>query len=605
VKKLAAAVLLGCALMATGIAGASTGRSGSGARVAAAPPITYGVADDGGKYADDGGAWFNSELKGANLGEERWTLQYTGSPTTIAEKAFLDRAAPQAKLDGIKVELALYGSPDSGNTDPEGFCSWAAYVALYVQQWNIQDFIIWNEPNTGLYWKGAGSDATVPAKYEALLASCYDKIKVANPSAVVIGFGLSPRKGTPTQTAPIPFIAAVGAAYAASGRNKPIMDMISVHPYPNPNNPTDSPDVGYADTDNYGIPNLDRVKQAVYDAFNGTAQKTTVNGLMIVLDEVGWQTDTKKYSQYIHDENVKTVDEATQTKFLQLATAKYFACDPTIATVNWFLLADESTRDGKDASGNSVGGGWQSGLLTAGGKGVSTAKQAYTALASAWAAGRAACSGSMIQWTPKGGTGSGSGSGSGSGTGAAGGTTGTPTFDFSALDGILTADQINSLTWALWIMPISGDPVYNVSVWRSVVLPIVTKIEKALGTLKGDAVVTAVIVWSATNAQTFALRQLLTPSKRALNQASASPFVVLSKASAKVKSGKTIGLTLKPVKKAVGAGSLYLVLGVQSAADPSKSGYLTGKLGTIGGAAKAPLCKKGQKTTTKKPCRKK
>jgi hypothetical protein len=603
-KKIAAAVLLGCALMATGIAGASTGRSGSGAHVAAAPPISYGVADDGGKYADDGGAWFNSQLKGANLGEERWTLQYTGSPTTIAEKAFLDRAAPQAKRDGIKVELALYGTPDVGNSDPEGFCSWAAYVALYVQQWNIQDFIIWNEPNTGLYWKGAGTDPTVPAKYEALLASCYDKIKVANPSAVVIGFGLSPRKGTASQTAPIPFITAVGAAYVASGRAKPIMDMISVHPYPNPNSPTDSPDVGYADTNNYGIPNLDRVKQAVYDAFNGTAQTTTVNGLMIVLDEVGWQTDTTTYPQYSHSDNVKTVSEAVQTQFLQLATAKYFACDPTIATVNWFLLVDESTRDGKDASGNTVGGGWQSGLLTAGGKGVSTAKQAYAALASAWAAGRSACSGQQINWTPNGGSGSGSGSGSG-GSGAGGGTTGTPTFDFSALDGLLTSDQINSLVWALWVMPITGDPVYNVGVWRSVVLPIVTKIETALGTLKGDAVVTALIVWSATGADPFSLRELLKPSKRALSQASASPFVVLSKASAKVKAGKTIGLTLKPMKKAVGAGSIYIVLGVQSAADPSKSGYLTGKLGTIGGAAKAPLCKKGQKTTKKTPCRKK
>jgi len=42
-----------------------------------------------------------------------------------------------------------------------------------------------------------------------------------------------------------------------------------VHPYPNPNNPTDGPDVGYQNSDFFGIPNLDRVKQAVYDAFDG------------------------------------------------------------------------------------------------------------------------------------------------------------------------------------------------------------------------------------------------------------------------------------------------------------------------------------------------
>jgi hypothetical protein len=190
------------------------------------------------------------------------------------------------------------------------------------------------------------------------------------------------------------------------------MDMISLHPYPNPNSPTDGPDVGYPDPNNYGIPNLDRVKQAIYDGFNGTGQPTTVDGLKIVLDEVGWQTDTTQYTQYIHNENVRTISEATQVQYLKIATQKYFACDPTIATVNWFLLVDESTRDGKDASGTPVGGGWQSGLLTAGGAGVSTPKLAYTALAPIWALGRAACTGQQIVWTPQGSGGSSGGGGS-------------------------------------------------------------------------------------------------------------------------------------------------------------------------------------------------
>jgi len=107
------------------------------------------------------------------------------------------------------------------------------------------------------------------------------------------------------------------------------------------------------------------------------------------------------YPQYIHDENVKTVSEATQAHYLQRAAEKYFACDPTVATVNLFLLVDESTRDGRDANGTYVGGGWQSGLLTAGGQGVSTPKAAYSALAADFAAGRGACQGSFVTWTPK------------------------------------------------------------------------------------------------------------------------------------------------------------------------------------------------------------
>ena len=413
-KKLAAACALACALIAV-IAGTAGAQTTTRDAARAGGPITFGVADDMGKFADDGGAWFNQQLKGANLSEERWTLSWTGG-TTINELPFLVRSAPQAQKDGIKVELALYGRPASNN-DPTAFCAWAANVATTVSKWGIHDYIVWNEPNTALYW--SPQDDSAPAKYEALLAACYDSIHAADPAANVIGFGLSPRKGTSTQTSPLAFLLAAGQAYKASGRTTPIMDMLSVHPYPNPNSPADGPDVGYNDPTAYGIPNLDRVKQAVYTAFNGTSQPTTQNGLMLVLDEVGWQTDTTAYTQYIHDDNVKTVSEAQQAQYLQVATAKYFACDPTISTVNWFLLVDEATRDGKDAAGNVVGGGWQSGLLTAGGKGVSTAKQAYSMLAAIWAKGRAACTGTQINWSPSGGSTGGSTGGS-----KGGGTTG-------------------------------------------------------------------------------------------------------------------------------------------------------------------------------------
>src|SRR6266436_5607893 len=74
-----------------------------------APAINYGVADDNGKYADDGGAWFDGMLAGANLTEVRWTLAYNGDPNTITELPFIQRAAPHAEKDGVHVVLALYG----------------------------------------------------------------------------------------------------------------------------------------------------------------------------------------------------------------------------------------------------------------------------------------------------------------------------------------------------------------------------------------------------------------------------------------------------------------------------------------------------------------
>src|SRR3954470_5113871 len=250
----ACALVAACIAVITSAAGAGTSSRGA---MADSPTLTWGVADDGGKYADDGGTWFNTELKGANLSEERWTLSWSADrPTTIDELPFLERSAPQAQQDGVKVELALYGRPASAH-DPDAFCNWAGIVAKTVSAWGIHDYIVWNEPNTALYW--SPQDSTAPAAYEALLAKCYDVLHASAPLANVIGFGLSPRSNGPSQTAPIPFIKGVGAALKASGRTTQIMDSMSVHPYPNPNSPADSPDVGYANPDFYGIPNLDRV----------------------------------------------------------------------------------------------------------------------------------------------------------------------------------------------------------------------------------------------------------------------------------------------------------------------------------------------------------
>jgi len=389
-------VLAGClAALAGGAAHASSRQP--------VPPINWGVADDASKYADDGGAWFYDELKGANLTENRWTLAWDPSnPTAIDELPFIQRAAPLAQAAGIHVVLVLYSMKASMH-DPTGFCNWAGIVASTVKQWGIDDFTVWNEPNTRLYWypqkNGAGKDIAAPA-YEALLAKCYDTIHAADPNAQVIGMGLSPRASTSESNEPLIFLRDVGKAYRASGRTQPIMDQLSIHPYPNPSAPTSPPNVGYQDPNRFGIPDLARVKQAVWDAFNGTAQPTTLNGLTFRIDEVGWQTDTSKYPQYVNPENVAVVSEQTQANDIRTMVTKYFACDPTVTDVELFLLVDEKYRNGKDETGKVVGGGWQSGLLTAGDEGVSQPKVAYTQDAPLFAEGRAACAGPLTQWSP-------------------------------------------------------------------------------------------------------------------------------------------------------------------------------------------------------------
>ncbi|HVM55868.1 MAG TPA: hypothetical protein VMT74_00305 [Gaiellaceae bacterium] len=387
-----------CVLLAGAAAGVARTASGQ-----STPPINWGVADDASKYADDGGAWFYGELKGANLTENRWTLAWDPSnPTAIDELPFVQRAAPIAQAAGIHVVLVLYSQKGSLH-DPNGFCNWAAIVASTVKQWGIHDYTVWNEPNTRLYWtpqkNAAGQDVAAPA-YEALLAKCYDAIHAADPDARVIGMGLSPRASTPESNEPLVFLRDVGKAYRASGRTLPIMDQLSIHPYPNPSAPTSPPNVGYPDPNRFGIPDLARVKQAVWDAFNGTGQPTTLNGLTFRIDEVGWQTDTTKYTQYVNPENVRVVSEQVQANDIRTMVTKYFACDPTVTDVELFLLVDEIYRNGKDANGVVRGGGWQSGLMTAGGQGVSQPKLAYAQDGPLFGQGRAACTGSMTQWAP-------------------------------------------------------------------------------------------------------------------------------------------------------------------------------------------------------------
>jgi hypothetical protein len=399
--KVVAALALACALFipAAGV-GAATGGSGS---VAAVPPINWGVADDASKYADDGGSWFYTQLQGAGLTQNRWTVAFDPTnPTAINELPFLERAAPKAQAAGVHILLSLYSLKGSEH-DPSAFCAWAQKVAETVSQWGIHDYIVWNEPNTRLYWspqKDANGKDVAGPQYEALLARCYDVLHATDPAANVIAMGLSPRASTSESNEPLVFLRDVGKAYKASGRTTPIMDQLSVHPYPNPSSPADGPEVGYPNPDRFGVPNLDRVKQAVYDSFNGTGQPTTLNGLTFVVDEIGWQTDTTGLSQYVNPENVTVISEQKQAEYLTNLVTKYYACDPIVVSVQLFLLADEKYRNGHDETGKYIGGGWQSGLLTAGGEGVSQPKRAYALDGPLFSQGRAACAGALVSWAP-------------------------------------------------------------------------------------------------------------------------------------------------------------------------------------------------------------
>lgn len=313
----------------------------------------YGVAEDATKYADDGGASLYPLMRAHGLSVTRWTIR----PGT-SDEAFVARAAPVAAAHGIDVVASVHSS-SAFDHDAAAFCGWLEGVARRFYP-SIKRYIVWNEANTRLFWqpqKDAAGNPVSPAAYMELLARCYTALKRVSPDIQVIAFGLSPRASTPASTAPIPFIEKAGEAWRASGGGTLPFDAVAIHPYPNPNSASDAPEVGYADPNNFGIPNLDRVKNALRSAFGRTVP--------LVVDEVAWQVDTASLGGYTGAENVKTVDEATQAEYLRRMIQTYFACDPDVSMVLLFHLLDEQERDGRDPSdpAKSISGGWQSGLF--------------------------------------------------------------------------------------------------------------------------------------------------------------------------------------------------------------------------------------------------
>jgi hypothetical protein len=351
-----------------------------------------GVNEDHPKFQEDAGAGMFGALSAIGLTESvisvRWDPE---QPETIPDEQHLAAVIAAAKEKGVKVVLAVYPARARAVADngPAGFVEFCGRVATAFP--DAAAFIVGNEPNQPRFWQpqfdADGTQASA-ASFLTVLAGCYDRIHPTGKP--VVGVGLSPRGNdnplapSNVSTSPVRFIRALGAAYRASRRTEPIMDAFSFHPYPNANR--DPPFVGYG-WPNAGMPNFDRIKQALWDAFNGTRQSHVENGLPLWLDEVGWQVPTEGNQAYTGAENVPTIDERSQAAF-HGGVVRLAACDRHVATIHFFHWIDESDR-----------GGFQSGAIRADG----SQRPAFDAIAQAVAdtKGGTFCSGSTVSWKHK------------------------------------------------------------------------------------------------------------------------------------------------------------------------------------------------------------
>jgi hypothetical protein len=341
-RLIAFAAVCGCALTAVSVVTAAE----------------FGANDDSALYAADGGESFYAAMAGVGLRQSvigvRWQ---PGDPFTIPRQGDLDRILPIAQRFGIRIVFAVYPYPpreiQSGLATAQGFAEWVVRVATRYPQ--VRQFIVGNEPNQPAFWRpqfGADGRNASAASFGAYLAAAYDALKALDPSLTVVGVGLSPRGNDKPRarsnisTSPMRFLAALGSWYRASGRRRPLMDGFSFHPYPN--KATDPLGVGYA-WPGAGFVNLGRVKQALWDAFHDTAQPTTLEGLGLYLDEVGWQVDTSFHPGYVDAENVPVTDELTQAE-VYAEIVRRARCDPDVAEVNVFGFHDDPDRRGFQAA---------------------------------------------------------------------------------------------------------------------------------------------------------------------------------------------------------------------------------------------------------------
>lgn len=332
---------------------------------AAASPPQIGFAEDATKYADDGGEALFTEMDKMLTTTNRVAVFWNAdAPTAIQDQAFLDRMIPVAQKHKVQVVFAIY--PLKATMAPttqaaaDSFCDYAVEV---LQRYTyVKKVIIGNEPNQPRFWQPVwnGAQPASPAAMEVVLASCYDKIKAFDPNVVVSAVGLSPRgndhpTGDNSSISPVRWIAALGAAYRASGRAKPLFDSWAWHCYPNVN--TDEVETGYP-WPNTGCVNAARVKLALWDAFHGTGQpalagyptgstNTTIYGAnsTMLIDETGWQVDTTGQPGYTNNENVPVITEAKQAEdYEKLIDISY--CEPTLTDFHIFHEIDESDRTG-------------------------------------------------------------------------------------------------------------------------------------------------------------------------------------------------------------------------------------------------------------------
>jgi len=253
---------------------------------------------------------------------------------------------------GERVVLAVYGTPSQAPLDRRERRGYCGFVAGILERLPVTDVVIWNEANSPTFWP---QTAGAPA-YEALLATCWDRLHRLRPDVNVIS-------STASHYDAAGFVRALGDAYRESGRTRPIVDTFGHNPYPA--YAAEPPSAKHKDGSTTGEGDLDRLLDAYRAAFEGTAQpipgtrQTTIwyleDGFQTLVPHSkiryyrGAESDPSALPALAPQSDLTDVrDQATQLRDALLLAY----CQPAVGAFFNFELIDEDRLSG-----------WQSGLL--------------------------------------------------------------------------------------------------------------------------------------------------------------------------------------------------------------------------------------------------
>jgi hypothetical protein len=337
-----------CVLAAIPIAAsAGTGRPST----AASRGFVIGVDDDHAKWLvrPDG---LVAKYEDLGLDAVRLTIPWRrGQSKPTGVRVYLHRAALLIQ-QGQRVVISVFGRPSDAPVDDVSrrqYCDFLHYIFVRIP---FRDVAVWNEANSPQFWP-TSAGAT---EYEKLLATCWSRLHALRRDVNVIST-------TAAHHDPAGFVRAVGDAYRASGRRRPIIDTFGHNPYPD--NAAEPPWVEHADPETVGQGDLDRLLHAIDAAFEDTRQPRPGEGRTTVWYlETGFQTTVPRgkrrfYSGAETDSYaVPPVAPAAADPWLrdqasQLRDALLLArCQPQVGAFFNFELLDEDRM-----------AGWQSGVL--------------------------------------------------------------------------------------------------------------------------------------------------------------------------------------------------------------------------------------------------